>query len=330
MSRYKIIQSLAWLLALVMLAVVLSRLPISSILNTISGLSITLWLVWAMLNMIIIALYGLRWFILIQPLKLSVSYVQLLLIRQAGQAISFITPGPQFGGEPLQVFWLWRNFYSPGSSALLAVALDRFYELWINFAVLLFGIVLLLGTPSQDFADWKSIGAVLSFLILILSFLGWILLRQRTRVSDWIKKLASRWERGAYLNDLDTHWNSLSRQLEEVVVKNKKTLVYALIISMVGWAGMLIEIGFLLSFLDIRMSFSDFVYLMVAMRLAFLLPLPGGIGTLEAAVFWVFLSLELPATAAIGLIALMRLRDAMILIASLASVRVLQMKFKTS
>ena len=78
------------------------------------------------------------------------------------------------------------------------------------------------------------------------------------------------------------------------------------------------------------MSFSSFVFLLVAIRLAFLLPLPGGIGTLEAAVFWAFLSLELPATAAIGIIALMRLRDGVVLIANIASLRGLRKESKTS
>ena len=59
------------------------------------------------------------------------------------------------------------------------------------------------------------------------------------------------------------------------------------------------------------------------MRLAFLLPLPGGIGTLEAALFLAFQYLSLPATAAIGVIALMRLRDAVVLMAGLGCLRVL-------
>jgi uncharacterized membrane protein YbhN (UPF0104 family) len=55
-----------------------------------------------------------------------------------------------------------------------------------------------------------------------------------------------------------------------------------------------------------------------------LLPLPGGIGTVEASVLWSFNTLGLPASAAIGLIALMRLRDAIMLLAGLLSLRLLQ------
>jgi len=330
MSRYKLIQSLTLMFGVILAAVVLSQLPVSSIKHSVSGLSVSQWLAWTVLNLIIIAAYGLRWFVLIKPLNLSVNYFQLLLIRQAGQAISFITPGPQFGGEPLQVFWLWKKFSSPGQSALLAVALDRFYELWVNFVVLLFGILILLSSPAVNYADWKSLGGILILLITLLTLMGWILIHKRQRVAGWIKRLVSRWKLNANLHDLDTHWNSMSRQLEDIVTQNKRILVLAFIVSILGWVGMLMEIGLLLSFFKISLSFSSFVFLLVAIRLAFLLPLPGGIGTLEAAVFWAFLSLELPATAAIGIIALMRLRDGVVLIANIASLRGLRIESKTS
>ena len=50
-----------------------------------------------------------------------------------------------------------------------------------------------------------------------------------------------------------------------------------------------------------------------------LLPLPGGIGTIEAAVLWCFSTLNLGTVEALGLIALMRLRDAAILAFGLSS-----------
>jgi uncharacterized membrane protein YbhN (UPF0104 family) len=56
------------------------------------------------------------------------------------------------------------------------------------------------------------------------------------------------------------------------------------------------------------------VLIMVAMRLAMLLPVPGGLGTIEGSVVWSFGLLGLPLAAAGGLIALSRLRDAVMLL----------------
>ena len=83
-------------------------------------------------------------------LGLGISLLQILGVRQAGALISFVTPGPQFGGEPLQVLWLWRRYRVPGPTALLAVGLDRFFELFVNFSVLLVAVLLLLGSGATS------------------------------------------------------------------------------------------------------------------------------------------------------------------------------------
>jgi uncharacterized membrane protein YbhN (UPF0104 family) len=59
---------------------------------------------------------------------------------------------------------------------------------------------------------------------------------------------------------------------------------------------------------------ASFVFLFTVVRLAFLLPLPGGIGSLEAALFWAYQSMEISLAIAAGLIVLMRLRDVLVLL----------------
>jgi uncharacterized membrane protein YbhN (UPF0104 family) len=59
---------------------------------------------------------------------------------------------------------------------------------------------------------------------------------------------------------------------------------------------------------------ASFVFLFTVVRLAFLLPLPGGIGSLEAALFWAYQSMESSLAIAAGLILLMRLRDMLVLL----------------
>ena len=105
----KAIPFLLWAAALSMLGWILSQLPLATITQSISALSPQQWLAWLGLNLAIILLAALRWRVLTGMLKLPVSLGELLLIRQAGQAVRFITPGPQFGGEPLQIFWMWRR-----------------------------------------------------------------------------------------------------------------------------------------------------------------------------------------------------------------------------
>jgi uncharacterized protein (TIRG00374 family) len=297
---------------------ILSRLPFTELVQTITGLHLSQWMAWIGFNLLVIILLVGRWLVLTQAMTLPCRFLQLLRVRQAGQVISFVTPGPQFGGEPLQVYWLWRRYSVPGHAAFLAVGLDRFYELWINFAVLLLAVLALLTSRSIAFVDWQIIAFVLLGLILLTGLLGWFFLQKPLNIRNWIKRLASRWKNHDRLRNLDTHLSQLTESLQQVVTKQRQALGVALGLSLLAWAGMIAEFWLLLSFVDVPLDLTTFVFLFTVVRLAFLLPLPGGVGSVEAGLFWAFQALALPLPAAAGLIVLMRLRDVVILLASAA------------
>lgn len=265
-----------------------------------------------------------RWLVLTRAMALPCKILQLLRVRQAGQVISFVTPGPQFGGEPLQVYWLWRRYAVPGHAAFLAVGLDRFYELWINFAVLLLAVLTLLTSRSATFVNWHIIAFVLLGLILLMGLFSWFFLQKPLHIRDWIKRLTDRWQNHERLRNLDTHVYQLNESLQQVFTKQRPALGVALGLSLLAWAGMIAEFWLLLSFVDVPLDLATFVFLFTVVRLAFLLPLPGGVGSVEAGLFWAFQALALPLPAAAGLIVLMRLRDVVILLAGAAALPGLQ------
>jgi len=324
MSWLKAVPLLLWLAALTLVGWILSQLPLATITQTISTLSPAQWFAWFGLNLAIILLATQRWWVITQLLKLPVRFGELLMMRQAGQAVSFITPGPQFGGEPLQIFWLWKRSKLPIHSALLALGLDRFYELWINFSVLLFSVVLLLATLASQVVVWQNLLVGLALILLTLTLVGWLILKQPKRVLYWLKKVTVYWHHHPRLQHLEAHWQALGSDLQRAIKEHKPALFLAFMLSLLGWIGLIAELWLLLSFFDLALDFSEFMVILVAMRLAFLLPLPGGIGTLEASLFWAFQYLNLPTAAVLGLIALMRLRDVLVLLVGLWCLRVMQ------
>ncbi len=323
MTVLKAVPLLLWLAALTLLGWILSQLPLATITQTISTLSPAQWFAWFGLNLAIILLATQRWWVITQLLKLPVRFGELLMMRQAGQAVSFITPGPQFGGEPLQIFWLWKRSKLPIHSALLALGLDRFYELWINFSVLIFSVALLLATLASQDVVWQNVLVGLVLILLSLTLGGWLILKQPKRVLFWLKKVTVYWHHHPRLQHLEAHWQHLGSDLQRAIKEQKPALFLAFILSLLGWGGLIAELWLLLSFFDLALDFSDFMVILVAMRLAFLLPLPGGLGTLESSLFWAFQYLSLPTSAVLGLIALMRLRDVLVLLVGLWCLRVM-------
>lgn len=319
MNKFRLFQAVSWLFSVLLVVWILKSLPLTTIRVSVSGLSLSQWVLWSALNLVIILLYVQRWRYLSDVAGLNIKFNSLFMLRQAGQLISFITPGPQFGGEPFQVYWLWKKNSATGTLAVLSVALDRFFELWINFAVLLLGLVILMLTPALGLADWPVLALVIMLIILLLSWSGWLLISHQEKLSLWIKKLAQRWLQSPRLGCIDSHWDELGDRLRTIIHTQKCSLALALFLALLGWAGMIFEVWLLLQFFDINAGFTGLVFLMVAMRLAFLLPLPGGVGTLEAAMFWAFTGLGLPMAGAAAVIAMMRLRDTVVLLIGLFS-----------
>lgn len=325
MQRAAFFTLLLWLIAVALAAWTLAQLPLADITHSISSLSAVQWVFWLGLNALIIALLGLRWQLLTQALAVPVNLLKLLLIRQAGQAVSFITPGPQFGGEPLQIYWLYK-YGLPLRTALLSLGLDRFFELWVNFSVLLLAVLLLLAGVG-DIIKYNSIGDWQTALLPLLIFLGlmfllaWVLVKQPQWINNRLERVAARWQHNHRLNNINQHWQSLGDDLRTALRTQKIRFSFALLLSLLGWVGLLSELYLILHLVGIEADVHSFLIILVAMRMALLLPMPGGVGPLEASVLWSFHTLGLPASAALGLIALMRVRDAIVLLIGLACLR---------
>ena len=320
MLKARFLRYLLWSLALGLTGWTLSQLPVASITESISALGWPQWFAWLGINAVIIGLGTQRWYGLIVMLKAKINFVGLMCIRQAGQAVSFITPGPQFGGEPLQILWL-RQRGLPLEKALLSLGLDRLYELGINFSMLLLGVVLLIILPNTPLTGAYHILLGVTLVLVLLAGTTLLLIRQPDWLSGRLKRLAARWAGHPRLQKIKLAWQSLMSDFHLALQTQKSVLIRSTLLSLIGWVALIAELVLLLKFVNVSFDPAGLVLILVAMRLALLLPIPGGVGTLEASVLWSFQSLNLPPSAAIGLIALMRLRDAVILLMGLACLR---------
>lgn len=311
----KILRYLVWSLALALTCWTLWQLPLGSIVQSISALSTSQWLLWFAVNALLLGLGTQRWYGLIRMLNAKLNFANLLCIRQAGQAVSFITPGPQFGGEPLQILWLCRAGVSL-EKALLSLGLDRFYELAVNFSVLIIGLLLLIILPNTPLSGAYHLSAISSFAMGAFALLAVGVL-----VVGAVRWSVAKWGAHPHVRKFKQTWQSLSGDFRLAWQTQKLALINALLLSLISWVVLIAELVLLLKFVHVSFDPAGLVLILVAMRLALLLPIPGGVGTIEASVFWSFHVLNLPPSAAIGLIALMRLRDAILLLTGLACLR---------
>jgi CDP-diacylglycerol--glycerol-3-phosphate 3-phosphatidyltransferase len=258
-----------------------------------------------------------RWALILRGLGAPIPLPALVSYRLAGFAVSYLTPGPQFGGEPAQLLLAKRRSaldYGTGSASIL---LDKSFELLGNLAFLALGAgaILAAGIPGagasaglsgqRPWALFLIPGALvlLPLLYLAASSTG------RRPLSWLLGRLPQKFMRRGALAPIALSLASTEDQVAAFLRRRARSLALALGFFVLVWGISLLEMWLALRFLGVSVHLREVLVLLAGSRFAFLLPLPGALGALEATQVSLFALLELPADAAWALLVYIRARD---------------------
>jgi glycosyltransferase 2 family protein len=268
------------LLSIALLWWAVREIPIPEIFATLLRLSPIALLGLALLNVLILLLFTGRWWIVMRALGYRLPFLSLTFYRLAGFGISYFTPGPQVGGEPLQIHLLHRRHRVTGASAVAGVSLDKLIELLANLSFLIFGLILVF---RGQLLSSSRLLLLLSTGLLTLPIIYISLLRLSSRPVAWFLM---------QLNFLGQLWPAFERARHQVIsveeqvsalVRHKpKALIGALLLSFATWILMIFEYWLTIRILGVYMQPGQVIAALTAARLAFLLPVPAGLGVLEA------------------------------------------------
>ncbi|HEX7620789.1 MAG TPA: lysylphosphatidylglycerol synthase transmembrane domain-containing protein [Anaerolineales bacterium] len=309
--------AIKWLTRLLLISVlgfllwwVVHNAPLGEIWAAFRGLR--LWEIAVLLaaNTFLYILVTLRWWIIARADARHIPFLPLLGARVSVFAVSYFTLGPQVGGEPLQVLFLQRKYGLTYTRATASVLMDKILEFLIDFILLAIGLTAIFRagalTETNSVFSWELIGLILLMLWppahLVLLYHRKYPLTALVRAIPFIPKnaKATRFLRAA-------EW--LAGNFCRLHLPN---LLAALGVSLLAGGGMVAEYALMASFLGIHLPFWKTVAAWAAGWLAFLMPLPGGLGALEASQVFVLGGFGIRNAAAISLILLMRGRDLLI------------------
>jgi uncharacterized protein (TIRG00374 family) len=234
------------------------------------------------LNVIIFSLFSSRWWLILNAQGYRRSYFALIGYRLASFGVTYFTPGPQFGGEPLQVYLLKQREKLPLEIAAASVAVDKLLELLANFSFLLVGVIVVV------FNGVLSGGAQTGLLILPASLLLFpitylIALWKDRRPISWISGiLSARFSSWSRIKLVDQAITDTEDQVARFCKHNPLALLTAAFLSIFIWVLMVIEFRLMLQFLGVQLNLFQMLTALTAARIAFLLPIPAGLGGLEA------------------------------------------------
>lgn len=268
-------------------------------------------LLYVAVNCAIALLFANRWWLLLRGLGVHLPFGRVAIYRLIGATVSLLTPGPQFGGEPAQVWLLVRRGGVAPPQAIAAVALDRLLELTVNLAFLTGGILYTL---------WSGLlGPVLSLqaILLVLIPLGLppLLLfvlwgrghTATTAVHALLRFLPERW-RDAPLRLVEPLRQGESH-IHRILRENPRLIVVGGLVSVGNWGVLLADFWLATWLIGLELDFAQFIGFVVAARIAILLPIPAGLGALEASQILATQRLGLNPAFGLGLVLFFRVRD---------------------
>lgn len=285
----------------------LRRAPLAEIWETIARLQLSQLGVLVLLNALVIAAMTARWWIIVRADHPAIPFLTLVRYRLAVFGLSYFTPGPQVGGEPLQVIYLQRNHGIPFARATAAVIMDKLLEFLANFILIGVGLtaavrVGLISRPGvQVSASMIPMLAVLVWPVvhLILLYHG------KYPISRLLRSAASLIGSPGWVRLIMV----AERMAASFTHRRLRSLLIALGFSLIAWAGMALEYFLIASFLQADLSFAQTLAALTAALVAFLMPLPGGLGALEASQVYALSAMGYAPAVGISLSLIMRGRD---------------------
>ena len=268
-------------------------------------------LLYGAVNCAIALLFANRWWLLLRGMGVRLAFGRVAIYRLIGATVSLLTPGPQFGGEPAQVWLLVRRAGVAAPQAIAAVALDRLLELTVNLAFVSGGILYTLW--SGLLGPVLGVGAILLALIplalppLLLFVFWWRGRFVTTAVHSLLHALPERWRHKPLrfvepLRQGESHIHGILRH-------NPRLIVVGGLVSVVNWCVLLADFWLATRLIGLELDFAQFIGFVVAARIAILLPIPAGLGALEASQILAAQRLGLNPAFGLGLVLFFRVRD---------------------
>lgn len=288
----------------------LRNAPLPEIWNSLNHLRLWQIATLVFINIFIYTLVTLRWWIIIRAERKTITFLPLMLVRVAVFGISYFTLGPQVGGEPLQVLYLQRKYGMTYTRATSTVIMDKLLEFLANFFLLVFGLIAVLQAGiistngNRPFASLIPLAVLLAWPPIHIT----LMIRGFYPIGAILRTALSRSGNPKWMRFII----AAERMAGMFCQRYPHALLMAVGTSLAAGVGMVTEYALIISFLGINLHGWQTLAAWTTSWLAFLVPLPGGLGALEASQVFTLGAFEISAALAIGVTLLIRARDLLI------------------
>ena len=257
----------------------------------------------AVCEVVALLLWSLRWKVLLTPFQ-SGSFANVAKGVLIGIFFSNITPMARTGGEPFRAYYLGKKENIPVEDVFATIVVDRVMDS-IPFMVIISVSMAYLALRMELSTQMIVILMVIFFLnVGFLSLVLYFSLNVRAAkiLVHSILKFFSK-----FLKRAVTYQDRMEAAVEEYhdAIKKysaqKKNLALSIVISFVFWGFLLLRNYYVIEALQYHMPLTGIAVVQTAGPLVGIIPLlPGGVGSVDGTMVFLYMSFHFSATAAVG------------------------------
>ncbi len=228
----------------------------------------------------------LKWQIILKAQGYNINFIKLFFIKLVGYSVGYIIPSANLGGEPVRVIILKKESDIPLTKNIASVIVDKSLELTVGFLFLLLAVFLLLISYTLSRNTIAILLFAVGFFLIMLYLFYTKTLSNKGFFSSIIKFF--RIDRIIYIQNIKKDIEKTEEQVSRFFKKQKKAFLITTIISLVMQIIFIINFKIILSFLGYDITIIQAILIFSLSSFAYIIPIPGAIGTYELAMAVIF------------------------------------------
>lgn len=316
LKRKLLILALFLIIGISLFVGVILQTGIDSIWANLRQFSLLKFMIFLALSIANFALYTLRWDLILRKIHgrhHDIRFLRLMLHRASAFALSYLTPSAQTGGEPLRVMLLEHDNIPP-KTATSSVIIDKALELAALLIFIGMGMALALTDSSLALGTRSIFGILLVIIVALIFWFYYSSLRNIGFFSSLLRLLQL--TRIKKIRKMEEKIMAVESQMADFYKNHLKTFFILVGISLVTSAFLLLEHYLVASFMGVHLTFFQTFLASTIPYIAYIVPIPGGLGLLEGGHAAVFAALGVNINAFV-LVFIIRMRDLVFVFAGL-------------
>lgn len=314
------------LIGLAGLVVILVEVPPWKVIHTFKDAKPWYALLFLASSTMVMLAFSFRWQLILRSRGHRVPVLKLFKYRVCAYGVSAMTPTAKVGGEPVRMMLLAKHDVPP-LERISSVLTDKIVEISTNVFFFLIGLLLILIKFALPVRTEILILAMMAVLIGIIFLFYYHIFNEKFFFAPVFRLLGLHKVKRFALAEFKI--KEMERIMIDYHLRNKKNFYLIILISSLGWAFTLGELFFAVKMIGVtQVTITQLFAILVFVGLAFLIPIPLAMGSLEVLQISNFALIKLgDSAAAVGLSFLVRALDLFWIVLALIFLSSYRMKF---